>query len=202
LGDLDQAGVCPRLPQRCRFASKLCSAFRWQLNPAAVIADDLGMAGAVTFRVEGDGASGQLEVHASVARLMAGLARHVAVIGGDPCASSLRGDEVQDRYGFSFDAGTGALPTDFPETGPQQSILRILSDRFKLEWSAASEVISPVVADAEMAATFGIAEDSPLQREASLAFGYDGSTVFHEDVYRTGAVSFNLMRHARTPRHS
>jgi DNA-binding GntR family transcriptional regulator len=96
----------------------------------------------------------------------------------------------------------GALPADFPETGPQQSILRILSDRFKLEWSAACEDISPVIADADMAATFGIAEGSPLLRQACSAFSDDGSTVFHEDVYRTGVVSFNLTRQARTPRHN
>ncbi len=97
---------------------------------------------------------------------------------------------------------TGALPADFPETGPKQSILRILSDRFRLEWSAACEDISPVIADAGMAATFGIIEGTPLLKQACSAFGDDGSTVFHEDVYRTGAVSFNLTRQARTPRHS
>ena len=96
---------------------------------------------------------------------------------------------------------SGAKPADFPETGPKQSILRILSDRFKLEWSAACEDISPVIADASMAATFGVAEGSPLLRQACSAFGDDGATVFHEDVYRTGAVSFNLTRQARTPRH-
>lgn len=96
----------------------------------------------------------------------------------------------------------GAQADDFPETGPQQSILRILSDRFKLEWSAACEDISPVIADASMAAVFGIAQGCPLLRQACSAFGDDGSTVFHEDVYRTGAVSFNLTRQARTPRHS
>lgn len=96
----------------------------------------------------------------------------------------------------------GAQADDFPETGPEQSILRILSDRFKLEWSAACEDISPVIADADMAQTFGIAEGSPLLRQACSAFGDDGSTVFHEDVFRTGAVSFNLTRQARTPRHS
>lgn len=96
----------------------------------------------------------------------------------------------------------GASAADFPETGPGQSILRILSDRFNLDWSAACEDISPVVADAAMAATFDLAPGSPLLRQACSAFADDGSTVFHEDVYRTGAVSFNLNRSARTPRHS
>lgn len=96
----------------------------------------------------------------------------------------------------------GASPADFPETGPGQSILRILADRFGLEWSAACEDISPVLADATMAATFGIAEGAPLLRQACSAFGEDGSTVFHEDVFRTGGVSFALTRQARTPRAS
>lgn len=96
----------------------------------------------------------------------------------------------------------GAAPADFPETGPQQSILRILSDRFKLEWSAACEDISPVAADHDIAEIFGIPLGSPLLRQACSAFADDGSTVFHEDVFRTGAVSFTLTRQARTPRHA
>lgn len=90
---------------------------------------------------------------------------------------------------------------DFPETGPGQSILRILGERFKLEWSAACEDISPVIADAGMAAVFAIAPGSPLLRQACSAFADDGSTVFHEDVYRTGNVTFTLSRQTRTPRH-
>ncbi len=93
-----------------------------------------------------------------------------------------------------------ATPADFPETGPAQSILRILAGRFGLEWSAACEDISPVLADAAMAATFAIPEGTPLLRQACSAFAEDGSTVFHEDVFRTGAVSFNLTRQARSPR--
>ena len=94
-----------------------------------------------------------------------------------------------------------ATAVDFPETGPGQSILRILSDRFRLEWSAACEDISPVVADGDLAGLFGIATGSPLLRQACSAFADDGATVFHEDVFRTGAVSFTLSRQARSPRH-
>lgn len=93
-----------------------------------------------------------------------------------------------------------ATARDFPEKGAEQSILRILGDRFGLEWSAACEDISPVVADAAIAATFGIAEGSPLLRQACSAFAEDGSVVFHEDVFRTGTVSFALSRQGRTPR--
>jgi GntR family transcriptional regulator len=93
-----------------------------------------------------------------------------------------------------------ATAADFPETGPGQSILRILAGRFGLEWSAACEDISPVLADARMAATFGVAEGAPLLRQACSAFAEDGATVFHEDVFRTGAVSFSLTRQGRQPR--
>ncbi len=93
-----------------------------------------------------------------------------------------------------------AAPSDFPETGAGQSILRILGDRFGLEWSAACEDISPVVASAAIAATFGIAEGSPLLRQACSAFADDGSVAFHEDVFRTGTVSFALSRQGRMPR--
>ncbi len=92
----------------------------------------------------------------------------------------------------------GASAGDFPETGPAQSILRILAGRFSLEWSAACEDISPVVADATLARTFSISEGAPLLRQACSAFAEDGSTVFHEDVFRTGAVSFNLTRQSRS----
>ena len=55
--------------------------FTLQLNPAAVIADDLGLSGAALLRVEGGGASGQLAVHAAVAQILGGLAKRIAVIG-------------------------------------------------------------------------------------------------------------------------
>jgi acetyl-CoA C-acetyltransferase len=95
--------------------------FTLQLNPASVIADDLGLAGVLAFRVEGGGASGQLAIHAGVARLMAGLARHVAVIGVDPSASGLPGDQAKDLYGFSFDAWTDGM------TGASATMLYALS---------------------------------------------------------------------------
>lgn len=95
----------------------------------------------------------------------------------------------------------GAEAQDFPESGPGQSILRILGDRFGLEWSAACEDISPVVADDGIAATFGIAPGVALLRQACSAFAEDGSVVFYEDVFRTGTVSFALSRQGRVPRH-
>ena len=95
--------------------------FTLQLNPASVIADDLGLTGAATLRVEGGGASGQLAVHTGVARIMAGLARHVAVVGVDPSASALPGDTMRDFYGFSFDAWTDGM------TGTSSTMLYALS---------------------------------------------------------------------------
>lgn len=83
--------------------------FSLQLNPASVIADDVGLTGAATFRVEGGGASGQLAVHVGFARLMAGLGRHVAVVGVDPSASGLPGAAVKELYGYSFDAWTDGM---------------------------------------------------------------------------------------------
>jgi acetyl-CoA C-acetyltransferase len=83
--------------------------FTLQLNPASVLAQDLGLCGAATLRVEGGGATGQLAVHAGVERLLSGRARHVAVIGVDPSASALAGDSIRELYGYSFDFWTDGL---------------------------------------------------------------------------------------------
>lgn len=91
-----------------------------------------------------------------------------------------------------------AVPDDFPETGPNQSILRILSDRFGLDWSAACEDVAPVLADPEISGLMGIEQGTALLLQACSAFGESGATVFHEDVYRTGRVSFTLGRSGRT----
>ena len=95
-----------------------------------------------------------------------------------------------------------AAAADFPETGPEQSILRILQARFQLEWSAACEDISPVLADADLAETFRISLGHPLLKQACSAFDDAGRMVFHEDVFRNGPVSFNLSQSARKPRYS
>lgn len=83
--------------------------FTLQLNPASVLADDLGLAGAATSRVEGGGASGQLAVHAGVQAIASGRARHVAVIGVDASASALPAATVRALYGLSFDAWTDGM---------------------------------------------------------------------------------------------
>lgn len=83
--------------------------FTLQLNPASILAQDLGLVGAATIRVEGGGASGQLAVHSGVARILSGTARRVAVVGLDPSASALGGDSIRKLYGFSFDAWTDGM---------------------------------------------------------------------------------------------
>ena len=83
--------------------------FTLQLNPASVLAQDLGLIGAETTRIEGGGATGQLAVHAGVDRILSGRARHVAVVGVDPSASALAGDSIRELYGYSFDFWTDGL---------------------------------------------------------------------------------------------
>ena len=100
------------------------------------------------------------------------------------------------------DLVSGALPEDFPESGPGQSILRILVERFKLSWLSACEDISPVAADDRLADILSTDVGRPLLKQACSAFDADGRTVFHEDVFRTGPVSFNLSQASRSPRHA
>ena len=83
--------------------------FTLQLNPASVLAQDFGLCGAETLRVEGGGATGQLAVHAGVERILSGRARHVAVVGVDPSASALSGDSIRELYGYSFDFWTDGI---------------------------------------------------------------------------------------------
>lgn len=86
--------------------------FTLQLNPATVLAQDLGLAGLPAFRIEGGGASGQLAVQAAAAQILAGLARIVVVVGVDSTASTLPGDTLRNLYARSFDGLTdGATGT-------------------------------------------------------------------------------------------
>ena len=101
--------------------------FTLQLNPASVIAGDLGLAGAATFRVEGGGASGQLAVHAAANAVKSGQARHAAVVGFDPSASQLPAATVKELYGYSFDAWTDGM------TGASATALYALSAQFFMQ---------------------------------------------------------------------
>lgn len=95
--------------------------FSLQLNPASILAEHLGTVGVETMRVEGGGASGQLAVHAGVEKILAGRARYVAVLGVDPSASALNGDNLRRLYGYSFDFWTDGV------TGVTASALYALS---------------------------------------------------------------------------
>jgi len=83
--------------------------FSLQLNPASVLASDLGLVGASTMRIEGGGASGQLAVHTAARLIQSGACKHVAVVGVDPSASQLSGPAVKSLYSFSFDAWTDGM---------------------------------------------------------------------------------------------
>lgn len=101
--------------------------FTLQLNPASVLAQDLGLTGAATLRVEGGGGSGQYAVHAGVERILSGRAKRVAVLGVDPSASALAGDSIRELYGYSFDFWTDGL------TGATSTAL------YALSWQAFAE---------------------------------------------------------------
>lgn len=83
--------------------------FHLQLNPASILATELGLVGVAATRCEGGGASGQLAVHAALRAVQSGAVRHAAVIGVDPSASALSGDAIRALYGFSFDAWTDGM---------------------------------------------------------------------------------------------
>ena len=83
--------------------------FTLQLNPASVIADDLGLFNIEAVRVEGGGASGQLAVHAGVKSILSGTSKHVAIIGFDPSASQLPSETIKKLYSYSFDAWTDGM---------------------------------------------------------------------------------------------
>lgn len=97
------------------FVSCESDVFSLQLNPATVLAQDLGLHGVSACRIEGGGASGQLAVQAAAARVLAGLSRVVAVVGVDATASALPGPTLRWLYGRSFDALTDG-PTGLTAT--------------------------------------------------------------------------------------
>ena len=83
--------------------------FTLQINPAALLADELGLTGIAALRVEGGGASGHLAVHAGAAMVASSQCRRVAVLGVEPSASHLAGTDVSRLYGLSFDAWSDGM---------------------------------------------------------------------------------------------
>lgn len=113
--------------------------FTLQLNPASVLATDLGLIGVSTVRCEGGGASGQIAVHAAARAIQRGLANHVAVIGVDPSASTLPNDAVRALYGYSFDAWTDGM------TGATSTVLYALSyQAFAAEHKVGDDLLTDV----------------------------------------------------------
>jgi acetyl-CoA C-acetyltransferase len=75
-----------------------------QVNPAPVVASDLGLPHLPAVRVEGGGASGALAVRTGVHHILSGLYSRVLVVGFDDAASHLDRSGVGLVYGLSFDA--------------------------------------------------------------------------------------------------
>lgn len=75
-----------------------------QVNPAPVVAADVGLAACSAMRVEGGGASGALAVRAGLMHVLSGLAQRVLVVGFEDTASHLAGEDVRLVYSLSFDA--------------------------------------------------------------------------------------------------
>lgn len=113
--------------------------FSLQLNPASILATDLGLTGCAAMRCEGGGASGQVAVHAAVDAIASGRMRHVLVIGVDPSASSLSGDAMRGLYGHSFDTWSDGL------TGVTSTALYALSYKaFAVEFGTTEDDLATV----------------------------------------------------------
>ena len=86
----------------------------------------------------------------------------------------------------------GLSVDDFPETGQNQSILRILMNRFGLEWKRACETVDSVIASPDIAAHLGIQSNVAILSQACTAFDLDDNPVFFDQVYREGPINFDL----------
>lgn len=80
----------------------------------------------------------------------------------------------------------------FPETGQNQSILRILRQEFELEWTSACETLDSLLATSNVSDMLNVPENTPILSQACTAFNKDGDAVFFDLVYRQGPISFDL----------
>lgn len=80
----------------------------------------------------------------------------------------------------------------FPETGQNQSILRILQQDFRLEWTTACETLDSLLATANVSDVLEVPENTPILSQACTAFDKDSKAVFFDLVYRQGPISFDL----------
>ena len=80
----------------------------------------------------------------------------------------------------------------FPETGQNQSILRILRQVFKLDWTTACETLDSLLATDTVSQMLNVPENTPILSQACTAFDTQGKAVFFDLVYRQGPISFDL----------
>ncbi len=105
---LDDAGLERRDIDALVVASE-SDAMSLQINPAPVIASDLGLGAISVLRAEGGGASGALALRAGVMQVLAGMAQRVLVVGFDDAASRLAGADTRLLYSLSFDTDIEGL---------------------------------------------------------------------------------------------
>ena len=80
----------------------------------------------------------------------------------------------------------------FPETGQNQSILRILRQEFRLNWTSACETLDSLLAAPNVASLLDIPVNLPILSQACTAFDSTRKAVFFDLVYRQGPISFDL----------
>ncbi len=85
----------------------------------------------------------------------------------------------------------------FPETGQNQSILRILRNEFGLTWTSACEALDSLLATDTISDMLDVPKNTPILSQACTAFDPDGRAVFFDLVYRQGPISFDLAGPAR-----
>ncbi|WP_299949920.1 GntR family transcriptional regulator [uncultured Ruegeria sp.] len=85
----------------------------------------------------------------------------------------------------------------FPETGQNQSILRILREEFGLDWTSACETLNSLLATASVSNVLAVPVNTPILSQACTAFDKDNRPVFFDLVYRQGPISFDLAGPAR-----
>lgn len=80
----------------------------------------------------------------------------------------------------------------FPETGQNQSILRILRHKFGLDWTSACETLDSLLASTTVSDVLDVPVNTPILSQACTAFDPAGKAVFFDLVYRQGPISFDL----------
>ncbi len=86
----------------------------------------------------------------------------------------------------------GIKAEHFPQSGQNQSILRILRHVFQVDWSSACETIDCLVAAPDVADRLEIPVNTPILSQACTAFDSTGEPVFFDMLFRKGPISFDL----------